>query len=111
MHLAAVQEAVMHSALFWNAARLGNGFVPVRRGGHLTQSVSLIRLIDHHLQFDAHHQEAESLILIIDPSFKDLTSNLLLVDPKHNSVRILFFLLVFRPVCSEKVKLQIKFEM
>ena len=71
MHLAAVQEAVMHyamqEAVMHYAVRFsgmqslrGNGFVPVRRGGHLTQSVSLVQLIDHHLsQLDAHHQEAD----------------------------------------------------
>ena len=62
MHLAAMQEAVMHYAVRFSGMQSlrGNGFVPVRRGGHLTQSVSLVQLIDHPLsQLDAHHQEAD----------------------------------------------------
>ena len=52
-----VQYAVRFSGM---QSLRGNGFVPVRRGGHLTQSVSLVQLIDHHLsQLDAHHQEAD----------------------------------------------------
>ena len=44
---------------FVECIRRGNGFVPVRRGGHLTPSVSLIQLIDHHLEYHADHQEAD----------------------------------------------------
>ena len=73
MHLATIQEAVMHYAVRFSGmqSRRGNGFVPVRRGGHLTQSVSLVQLIDHLSQLDAHHQEANPwiwfLILIFNP--------------------------------------------
>ena len=64
MHYA-MQEAVMNYAvlcsamLFRNAVSARQWIRPSKEGGHLTQSVSLVQLIDPPLsQLDAHNQEA-----------------------------------------------------
>ena len=68
MHLAAMLYALgcsargsyaLCSALFRNAVSARQWIRPSKEGGHLTQSVSLVQLIDPPLsQLDAHNQEA-----------------------------------------------------